>query len=131
MQVVGAETVHHMRARLGYERVQNALKNLANRWPEYQDDPIAQELVRCGYVVLESYLTHQVDQHAQCTNRRCRRRWRIRGCRPCWTHRMLSSASTEDLSTVWWHVLNRLDGHHAGLEETRTWLAGCATDDDG
>lgn len=135
-----AETTDHIRVRLAYERVQNALTDLAHRWPEYQNDPIARELVRCGYVVLESYLAHPVDERGRCTRRGCRRRRGIGGRRRCATHRTLSCASARDLSTVWWQVLVRLPGQqvldmlpgqHAGrLERTRAWLAGCATDGD-
>ncbi|MGH3565993.1 MAG: hypothetical protein ACRDRH_08180 [Pseudonocardia sp.] len=140
MDVVRAETTDHIRVRLAYERVQNALTDLAHRWPDYQNDPIARELVRWGYVVLESYLNHPVDEHGRCARRGCRRRWASGGRRRCSTHRTLSCASATDLSTVWWQVLIKLPGqqvldmvpgpHANRLATTRAWLARCATDDD-
>jgi hypothetical protein len=125
VQVVDSETPEHMRVRLGRERLTEALQAMMVRLEECRDDPAVMLLMRCGALALELFSAHPVDKRGRCMNRGCPRLLGL-SRRPCPALRGLMYYSHADVATVWWHLLNELEGKDVPLSAVRDWLEGRA-----
>lgn len=112
-----------MRIRLGRERLIEALQEMMACLEEYRDDPAVMLLMRCGALALELFSAHPVDKRGRCMRRGCPRLLGL-SKRACPTLGKLIFYSHADTATVWWRLLNELEGKDMPLSAVRDWLEG-------